>query len=101
MELVTSEELKKIKSDNGVVLVDYFANWCGPCKMLMPRLENMESQFPSVKFVKLNVDENMEHAMSENVRGIPTVIVYKDGVEFNRSSGANPDAFYKDILNKL
>ena len=101
MELVTSEQLKKIKSDNKVVLVDYFANWCGPCKMLMPRLEGLESQYPNVKFVKLNVDENMEHAMSENVRGIPTVIVFKEGVEYNRSSGANSDAFYKSILNEL
>ena len=101
MELVTSEQLKEIKTNNGAVLVDYFANWCGPCKALMPRLENLESQYPNVKFVKLNVDENMEHAVSENVRGIPTIVFYKDGVEFNRSSGANSDAFYKEILNGL
>lgn len=101
MELVNSEQLKEIKSNNDVVLVDYFATWCGPCKTLMPRLENLESQYSNVKFVKVNVDENMEHSMSMNIRGVPTVIIYKNGNEINRSSGANQDSFYKNILNDL
>jgi len=101
MELVNSKQLEQIKSENGGILIDYFANWCGPCKTLIPRLENLETQYPNVRFVKLNVDENMEHAVSMNIRSVPTVIFYKDGVELNRSTGANSDAYYKEILNSL
>lgn len=101
MELVKSEQLEQIKSENSVVLVDYFANWCGPCKVLIPRLENLEAQYPNAKFVKINVDENADHAIELNIRSVPTVMIYKDGVEESRSSGVNADSFYKDILNDL
>ena len=101
MELVTAADLEQLKASGQPLLVDYFANWCGPCKALIPRLEKLESEYPNVKFVKLNVDENMDHSVSAGIRSVPTVIFLKDGAEFNRSSGANADAFYKDILNSL
>jgi thioredoxin 1 len=101
MELVTSEKLNEIKGTGQPVLVDYFANWCGPCKALIPRLEKLEAEYPNVKFVKVNVDENMDHSVEMGIRSVPTVIFLKDGSEFNRSSGANGDTFYKDILNSL
>lgn len=101
MELVTAAQLEELKSSGQPVLVDYFANWCGPCKALIPRLEKLEGEYPNVKFVKVNVDENMDHSVEMGIRSVPTVIILKDGAEFNRSSGANADAFYKDALNSL
>lgn len=101
MELVTAAELENLKTSGQPLLVDYFANWCGPCKALMPRLEELESAYPNVKFVKLNVDENAQHSIDMGIRSVPTIIFVKDGSEFNRSSGANSTAFYKEILNSL
>ena len=53
MELVTSQQLEEMKSNGDKLLIDFFAEWCGPCLMLMPKLESFESQFPDVKFVKI------------------------------------------------
>jgi thioredoxin 1 len=101
MQLVTSEELEQIKLSGQPVLVDYFATWCGPCKALIPMLERIESDYPNVKFVKLNVDENRDHSMEMGIRGVPTVMFYKNNDEINRSSGVNSESFYKDILKSL
>lgn len=101
MENVTGEVVDQLLSGDQVVLVDYFAKWCGPCKMLMPRLSAMQSEFPNVKFVSVDVDENMEHALKMNIRSVPTVMIFKGGELVDRSTGANSDAFYKNILNNL
>lgn len=62
------------------VLVDFWADWCGPCKMLAPTIEMVAKEFVSkVKFVKLNVDENNSTSASYDIRGIPTLILFKDG----------------------
>lgn len=101
MENITGEQLNNLKSTDQVVLVDYWAKWCGPCKSLIPRLESIESQYPNVKFVKIDVDENTSHAQEIGIRSVPTVIVIKGGEVVHRSSGANTDAYYKEVLNKL
>jgi thioredoxin 1 len=101
MGLVTAAELEKLKTSGQPLLVDYFATWCGPCKTLVPRLEDLEGDYPNVKFVKVNGDENTDHSIQMGIRSVPTVIFYKNGSEINRSSGANSNGFYKEILNGL
>jgi thioredoxin 1 len=101
MQLVTSEELEQIKLSDQPILVDYFATWCGPCKALVPMLERIEPDYPNVKFVKINVDENRDHSVSMNIRSVPTVVFYKNKTEINRSSGLNSESFYKNILKTL
>jgi thioredoxin 1 len=56
MENITSEQLKQLQSNGDAILVDYFAKWCGPCKSLMPRLSALQSDYPNVKFVSIDVD---------------------------------------------
>lgn len=101
MENITSAELEKLISKNETLLVDYWAKWCMPCKQLIPRIEKFESEYPNVKFVKIDVDENMDHAIEMEIRSIPTIIIMKGSEVINRSSGANTESFYKDILNSL
>jgi thioredoxin len=101
MENVTTERVKELQLEGKKVLVDFWAKWCGPCKSLVPRLEAIENEYPNVTFVKVDVDENTDLALEMGIRSVPTVIVYDGETLINRSSGANPDGFYKDILNTL
>ena len=101
MENVTSDRLKELQLEGKSVLVDFWAPWCGPCKTLIPRLENIEGQYPDVTFIKVNVDENSDFAIEMGIRSIPTVMVYNGQELINRSQGAQPDGFYKDILDNL
>ena len=65
--------------NNDVVLVDFFANWCGPCKMLGPVLEEMANERSSVKIVKVDIDESMELARQYGIMSVPTLLLFKDG----------------------
>lgn len=75
------------------VLVDFYADWCGPCKMLAPVLEQVKSQTgTSLRIVKVDVDRNRGVAERYQVRGVPTLILFKDGEPVWRQSGALPKA---------
>ncbi len=79
---------KEILSKNRVVLVDFFAEWCGPCKALAPVLKEVKSDLAeSVYIVKIDVDKNQELASKYNVRGVPTLILFVDGQQKWRQSG--------------
>lgn len=101
MENVTAEKVKQLQSEGNKILVDYWAPWCGPCITLIPRLESIESEFPNVTFVKVNVDKNRESCVDLGIRSVPTIIIYDGDTLVNRSTGVNGESFYKDVLNKL
>lgn len=101
MENVTAEQVKQLQSEGKKILVDYWAPWCGPCKSLIPRLESIESEFPNVTFVKVDVDSNRESCVDLGIRSVPTIMIYDGETLVNRSQGANSESFYKDFLNKL
>ena len=101
MENVTADRVKELQLEGKKVLVDFWAKWCGPCKSLVPRLEAIENEYPNVTFVKVDVDENTDIALEMGIRSVPTVIIYDGDKLVNRSQGAQPEGFYKDILNSL
>lgn len=83
---------------NGLVVVDFFANWCGPCKMLAPVLEEVEREVTDVKFIKIDVDREEELARRFGVMSIPTLIIFKDGKVVNQNVGfVSKD----DIINMI
>jgi thioredoxin 1 len=101
MEKITTQELEQLKLSGEKILVDFYGTWCGPCRMLFPILEQLSTDFPNVKFVKIDVDQNREGSMDYGIRGVPTVLIFNGTTELSRTSGVRPDQFYKDVLNTL
>lgn len=99
MKEINYLELEQLQSTGKKILVDFYATWCGPCKMLMPRLETMSQNYPNVEFVKMDVDKNMEYAVKMGIRGVPTVMIYDGQQLLDRSSGVMMENHYSQFLN--
>lgn len=86
MEQLNQTNFKEAVKGN-FTLVDFYATWCGPCKMLHPVLEEIEKEVQNVSFKKLDVDEGNEIAKEYGVMSIPTIVLFKDGIEVARNVG--------------
>jgi thioredoxin 1 len=93
--------LEKFTEDlgNDLVMVDFYADWCGPCRTLGPIIERI-SEEKEVKLLKINVDESGDIAPSFGVKGIPTVIFFKTGQEVDRVVGIKQATTYNEIIEK-
>jgi thioredoxin 1 len=85
-----------------VVMVDFWATWCGPCKIVAPVVEELAKEYEGkAKFAKVNTDENADLATKYNIRGIPTLIFFKDGDVKDQIVGAVPKAQLKSKIDSL
>jgi thioredoxin 1 len=89
---VNKNNFDEIKSSDKVVLLDFYADWCGPCRMVSPIVDEIAEENSDVVVGKINVDDEQELASAFGVVSIPMLVVMKDGQEINRSVGAKPKA---------
>lgn len=98
----TTENFKSDVLENSkVVLVDFWAEWCGPCRMVAPVLDEIAKENDQLQIVKVNVDEQPQLAMDYNVTGIPLLGVFKDGKMVKQLVGARPKAAIMSELNEF
>ena len=93
-----SEFVNEVKK--GLVLVDFYAEWCGPCKMLSPVLEQINKENKDVKVVKVNIDDSRRIASYYQIQSIPTLVLLKDGEFIRRMIGFNPKKKIEEFIEK-
>lgn len=97
MKIITEKEFDDV-TKSGVVLVDFFANWCGPCKMLTPVLEDLSASMSNVTIVKVDVDNDGALAGRYGIQSIPNLIIFKDGRAVDQVVGFTSKG---ELQNKL
>jgi len=103
MKQLSQNEFKNEVTDfKGVVVADFYADWCGPCRMLSPLLEKMseENKDTQVKFVKINVDHEQELSGMFGIQSIPTVLVFKDGQIYGQQVGVASSEAYQSMIRE-
>ena len=95
---IKKENLELIKNSEKPVLLDFFAEWCGPCRMVSPLVDEIANENPDILVGKINVDEEPELAASFGVSSIPLLVVLKNGEIVNKSVGARPKNQILDML---
>lgn len=95
------DSFEKSLKEGKLMMVDFWAAWCGPCRMLAPMVDDLAAQYEGKVIVgKVNVDEEQELAIRYGVMSIPTVIFFKDGKEIDRKVGVMPPAAFTEVLDK-
>ena len=89
---VTKDNFESVKQSEKKVLLDFYADWCGPCRMVSPIVDEIAEERDDVVVGKINVDDDPELASAFGVFSIPTLVVFKDGEVANQASGARPKA---------
>jgi thioredoxin 1 len=100
--LSSSEFENEVLKSQLPTVVDFYADWCGPCRMVSPIIEALSSEYDGrVKFVKINTDDNPDIAMKYGIMSIPTIIVFKNGQVASTIIGAGPATMYKQKIDTV
>lgn len=96
---ITKENFdKEVMQAEGTVLIDFWAAWCGPCRMIAPAVEKISEEHPEVKVCKINIDDEQELAIRHGVMSIPTLMVVKNGEIVNTAVGLRPKEEIEALL---
>ena len=98
---VTSEEFEKLVLNDGIVFVDFWAAWCGPCKMFAPIFEAASEKFPEIKFAKVDTDLERDLSSAAGITSIPTLMAFRDGALVFRQAGALPAPSFNELINAV
>jgi thioredoxin 1 len=98
---LTQEAFEKIITENSMVIIDFWASWCGPCKAFAPTFEDVSEEHPDIVFAKVNTEEQRELASHFKIRSIPTLAVFRDQILLYKEAGALPEPGLQDLISKV
>jgi thioredoxin 1 len=98
---ITAEDFESTITDNDIVLVDFWADWCGPCKRFAPIYEKASEQHTDITFAKLDTDANQELSGQLGIEGIPTLMAFREGVLVFNQAGALPGPALKQVIDAV
>ena len=101
MEVINKEKFNELMNKEGIVVVNFFATWCGPCQMFGPVYNQVASDNKEIEMVKVDIDQEKDLTIQAGVRGVPTIIAYKNGKAIDRFSGFRPKEELQNWVNKI
>lgn len=98
---VTDANFESTVTGNDIVIVDFWATWCGPCQQFGPIFEKVSNNHEDIVFAKVNTDEQQQVAMAAQITSIPTLMAFRDGIAVFRQSGAMPAPALEDLISQI